>query len=97
MNINDAQMIYGFNQDEVNTLYIYIDDSSYLDDVSLDISNQFPTYRTRYIGQQPEFSYDRNTDNNKADSEESFNNTPGFEFVLIMFVICLIIIIKKRR
>ncbi len=97
MNITDAQTIYGLNQDEVNTLYVYVDDSSYLEDVSSEISNQFQNFRSSYIGQQTNYPFDVNQEDKQYNEDNLGDDTPGFELILILSAMIFFICYFKKN
>jgi len=89
--LNDAQLLYDLDSDEINTIYVYVDNSSSVENLVNDLSYTFPYFQIRSSSSFSN-SFKDNLDLNNGISE---NNTPGFEVLILIFVVCFFLILKR--
>ena len=94
MSLTDGQTILGLEEDEINSLYVYVDDVNNLEDVSTSIQNLHSDFMIRYQGN---IGFNRSPgDTFKFPSETpDASFTPGFEIVLIACALMIFLFFKK--
>lgn len=100
MMLADAQSIYDYSSDEVNTLYIFVESSDAVEDTIKNLSTVYPDLQIRSNQFNENMSFDENREfpSNQGNDFNIENNTPGFEVILLLFgILTLGIIIKYKR
>lgn len=97
MNITDARTLLQLQDSEVNTLYVYVDESDSLESVGTAIQTQYTSLSIRYNGSpnsfRPQDQPNQPFDNPKDIGTDLY--TPGFEGIMLITIISGFIVYKK--
>ena len=103
--LNYTQEIYDLDSNEINTIFVYVEDSGFLEVAQQTISEQFPEYQVisfESIGSLPTPNSPQdilNSDQKEiSENENAVESTPGFQLLLVIIsMVFLTLFIKKWK